>query len=176
MSAQDPRSEVDFGVWHDDRGSVRAVWQAHSGQLVAIALTGPHAGQSAVLGLLPPSGHPDPRRSALIAEAVMAGWAQHSGRPASRAWLQDRLDALAGVRLETIDWTVACPIPGCPRHAEAISPPQRRVGRDLRALPGRPPGRRPAGWRPRCAAASGNWPSKLSEIETRPSPTRSPAC
>jgi hypothetical protein len=122
MSAQDPRSEVDFGVWHDDRGSARAVWQAHSGQLVAIALAGPHAGQSAVLGLLPPSGHPDPRRSALIAEAVLAGWAQHSGRPASRAWLQDRLDALAGVRLETIDWTIACPIPGCPRHAEAISP------------------------------------------------------
>jgi hypothetical protein len=92
MSAQDPRSEVDFGVGHDDHGSVRAVRQAHSGQLVAIALTGPHAGQSAVLGLLPPSWDPDPRRSALIAEAVLAGWAQHSGwiaQPRERDGLGD---------------------------------------------------------------------------------------
>ncbi len=117
-----PSSEVDFGIWHDATHSVRALWRPHTGELVALTVTGPHTGQTTTLAWLPTSGHPNPRRADLIAEAALAGWTQHSGHPDSLAWLHHRLDALTGAQLATIDWTVACPSPGCPRHDEPIAP------------------------------------------------------
>lgn len=117
-----PGDEVDFGLWHEEgQDSVQALWRPHSGELVAVALTGSRAGQATTLAWLPESGHPNPRRRDLIAEAALAGWTHHSGHPGSLAWLRGRLSEVASADLQTIDWTAACPTPGCPRHNEAIA-------------------------------------------------------
>jgi hypothetical protein len=121
-----PRRErsrpADFGIWHGRGASLRAVWLERTGELHALTLTGHGAGEVRVLAKLPPSGHPNPRRSDLIAEAALAGWAERSGRPSSLAWLERRLGQVRQARLEPIDWTVACASAGCPRHGEAIAP------------------------------------------------------
>jgi hypothetical protein len=123
---EDPRRgrsrESDFGVWHRGRVSLRATWLEETGELYALTLTGARAGRVRLLAELPPSGHPNQRRSDLIAEAALAGWAERSGRPRSYAWLERRLGQVRKARLEPIDWTVACSTAGCPRHGEAIAP------------------------------------------------------
>jgi hypothetical protein len=122
---QDPRRgrsrESDFGVWHGGGVSLRAIWLEQTGELYALTLTGSGAARVRVLANLPASGHPNPRRSDLIAEAALAGWAERSGRPRSLAWLERRIGQVRQARLEPIDWTVACASAGCPRHGEAIA-------------------------------------------------------
>jgi hypothetical protein len=123
---EDPRRgrsrESDFGVWHRGRVSLRAVWLKATGELYALTLTGSGTGRVRLLANLPASGHPNPRRSDLIAEAALAGWAERSGRPRSLAWLERRLGPVRKARLEPIDWTVVCVSAGCPRHGETIAP------------------------------------------------------
>jgi hypothetical protein len=70
--------ESDFGVWHRGQVSLRATWLEETGELYALTLTGARAGRVGLLAELPPSGHPNPRRSDLIAEAALAGWAERS--------------------------------------------------------------------------------------------------
>jgi hypothetical protein len=122
----DPRRghsrESDFGVWHGGRASLRAVWLEQTGELYSLTLIGAGTGEVRVLAHLPTSGHPNPRRSDLIAEATLAGWAERSGRPRSLAWLERRLAQVRQARFEPVDWTVACASAGCPRHGEAIAP------------------------------------------------------
>lgn len=122
----DPRRagsrKSDFGVWHGARASLRAVWLEQTGELYALTLTGAGTGAVRVLAHLPASGHPNPRRSDLIAEAALAGWTERSGRPGSLGWLERRLRELRHARLEPIDWTIACASEGCPRQGEPIGP------------------------------------------------------
>jgi hypothetical protein len=123
---EDPRragsSGSDFGVWHGAMSSLRAIWLAQTGELYALTLTGVGTGEVRLLGRLPPSGHPSPRRTDLIAEAALAGWAERSGRPGSLEWLERRLRDVRRARLTPIDWTVSCPSAGCPRQGEPIGP------------------------------------------------------
>jgi len=123
---EDPRragsSGSDFGVWRGERASARAIWLRQTGELFALTLTGRGAGEVRVLAKLPRSGHPCARRSDLIAEAALAGWAERSGRPGSLDWLERRLGELRQARLEPIDWTAACASAGCPRQGEPIGP------------------------------------------------------
>jgi hypothetical protein len=129
---EDPRragsSGSDFGVWHGEGASVRAIWLQQTGELFALTLTGRGAGEVRVLAKLPRSGHPSGRRSDLIAEAALAGWAERSGRPGSLDWLERRLGELGPARLEPIDWTVACQSDGCPRRGEPIGPHSHEWG------------------------------------------------
>jgi hypothetical protein len=74
-----------------------------TGELYALTLTGSGAGRVRLLANLPPSAHPNPRRSDLIAEAALAGRAERSGRPRSLAWLERRLGQARQARLESID-------------------------------------------------------------------------
>src|SRR5919108_695172 len=117
---EDPRRgrsrQSDFGVWHGEGATLRSIWLEQTGELYGLTLTGSDAGRVRLLASLPPSGHPYPRRSDLIAEAALAGWAERSGRPRSLAWLERRLGEVRQARLEPIDWTVVCANPGCPRH------------------------------------------------------------
>jgi hypothetical protein len=123
---EDPRRgssrESDFGVWHGGQVSLRAVWLEQISELYGLVLAGHGAGRLRVLANLSASGHPNPRRSDLIAEAALAGWAERSGRPHSLPLLERRAGQVRQARLEPIDWTVACASAGCPRHGEAIAP------------------------------------------------------
>jgi hypothetical protein len=134
---EDPRRgrsrQSDFGVWHGEGATLRSIWLEQTGELYGLTLTGSDAGRVRLLASLPPSGHPYPRRSDLIAEAALAGWAERSGRPRSLAWLERRLGEVRQARLEPIDWTVVCASPGCPRHGEAIAPQEDDWGETCEA-------------------------------------------
>ena len=122
----DPRRgrspEADFGVWHGGGHSLRAVWLEQTGELIALTPAGTSGQRVELLGRLPRSGHPAARRSDLVAQAVLAGWAERSGHPDSLDWLRARLEQVKDAQLAPIDWTVACASEGCPRHGEAIAP------------------------------------------------------
>jgi hypothetical protein len=108
----------DFGIWRGADEQLRASWHEESGELRAEPANG---GRPRLLARLPASGHPDPRRSHLIGEAALHGWAERSGRPGSLDWLERRLGELRRAELEPIDWTVACPSPGCPRQGAPVA-------------------------------------------------------
>jgi hypothetical protein len=138
---EDPRRgrsrQSDFGVWHGAMSSLRAVWLEQTSELYALTLAGQGVGEVRVLAKLPRSGHPNRRRSDLIAEAALAGWAERSGRPGSLDWLERRLGQLRRARLEPIEWTVACPSPACPRQGEPIGPRSDAWGETCESCLGR---------------------------------------
>jgi hypothetical protein len=132
----DPRRgrsrQSDFGIWHGGGASVRAVWLERTSELYALTVTGLGAGELRVLAQLPASGHPNPRRSDLVAEAALAGWAERSGRARSLDWLERRTGRVGQARLGPIDRTVACESAGCPRRGEAIAPMKTTGARPAR--------------------------------------------
>ena len=127
----DPRRgrsrECDFGLWRDTAGAGhRLAWLEATGELYALRVDTDAPGAVEVLGELPPSGHPNPRRPDLIVEAALTGWPERTGRHGSLDWARARLAKAAGAPLAPIDWAVACATRGCPRHGERIAPGDRQ--------------------------------------------------
>jgi len=124
----DPRRrtthEYEFGLWRDATGAGhRLAWLEATGELYALRVDAANAlGSVQVLGKLPPSGHPSPRRADLIVEAALNGWPERTGRRGSLEWARARLAKAAAAPLAQIDWTVACATRGCPRRGDRIPP------------------------------------------------------
>lgn len=119
--------QCDFGLWRDTDGTgYRLAWLQGTGELYAVRVDAGAAEEVRVLGELPPSGHPNPRRADLIVEAALSGWTERCGRPGSLEWARARLDETAGSQLVAIDWTVACATCGCPARAERVAPHDQR--------------------------------------------------
>jgi hypothetical protein len=98
---EDPRRrrsrESDIGSdWREQAAgpSFGIAWIEATGELYALR----HDASRAVelLGRVPQSGHPDPARSDLIVEAVLAGWEHRCGQPGSLGWVRERLRAIDG--------------------------------------------------------------------------------
>lgn len=157
---EDPRRqrsrESDFGSdWREQAAgpSFGVAWIDATGELYALRQDASRAVEQ--LGRVPQSGHPDPARSDLIVEAVLAGWEHRCGQPGSLGWARDRLRAIDGEPLAPIDWSVRCRATCC-AHYGTVMP----LGRSA-------PGRAcPACGAPVVLAAHGVPPREL-ELELR---------
>jgi hypothetical protein len=124
--SEDPRRqrsrESDFGVqWREEAAGprFRVSWIEATGELYALRQDPSHMVE--LLGRVPRSGHPDPLRSDLIVEAVLAGWEHRCGQPGSLRWARDSVRAIEGEPLAPIDWSVRCLASCCPRPGTATA-------------------------------------------------------
>jgi hypothetical protein len=114
--------ESDFGVqWREEAAGprFRVSWIEATGELYALRQDPSHMVE--LLGRVPRSGHPDPLRSDLIVEAVLAGWEHRCGQPGSLRWARDSVRAIEGEPLAPIDWSVRCLASCCPRPGTATA-------------------------------------------------------
>lgn len=78
---------------------------------------------------MPRSGHPDPLRSDLIVEAVLAGWEHRCGQPGSLGWARERLRAIEDEPHAPIDRSMRCPTSRCPRSGTGVALADAAAGR-----------------------------------------------
>ena len=134
LYSEDPRRqrsrESDFGVqWHEEAAGPRFLvsWIEATGELYALRQDPSHTVE--LLGRVPRSGHPDPLRSDLIVEAVLAGWEHRCGQPGSLDWACERIRAVEGEPLAPIDWRVRCLATCCPRFGTVMPLGEAAPGR-----------------------------------------------
>ena len=132
--SEDPRRqrsrESDFGVqWREEAAGprFRVSWIEATGELYALRQEPSHMVE--LLGRVPQSGHPDPSRSDLIVEAVLAGWEHRCGPPGSLGWARERIRAVEGEPLAPIDWCIRCLATCCPRFGTVIPLGEAAPGR-----------------------------------------------